>query len=115
MNQGLPGAGEEVILTAVLSYGESRWEKEIKAVVVPEGLDREQEFHGAIERLLEESDMGSKTSQVISLPQEVHGEAISWREKKQDYSLLPALAGMIGAVLTANGMKRDLRQKNRIR
>ncbi|MCI8355316.1 MAG: hypothetical protein HFI47_09575 [Lachnospiraceae bacterium] len=115
MNQGLPGAGEEVILTAVLSYGESRWEKEIKAVVVPEGLDREQEFHGAIERLLEESDMGSKTSQVISLPQEVHGEAISWREKKQDYSLLPALAGMIGAVLTANGMKRDLRQKNRNR
>lgn len=115
MNQGLSGAGEEVILTAVLSYGESRWERELKAVVVPDNLDREQEFHGAVEKLLEESDRSSRTSPVITLPQEAHGNSIIWKEKRSDYSMLPVLAGMAGALLTAYGMKQDLRAKNRIR
>lgn len=115
MTHNLSKEGEEVILTAILSYGDNRWEQEIKAVVVPQEPDREQDYRGRVETLLAESDRSSKTSSVISLPDKVGTEAISWQEKRQDYSLVSVLAGVIGAVLASYGMKRDLKEKNRLR
>lgn len=114
-NEGVPENGKEVVLTAVLSYEGSRWEQEIKAVVVPKLMNEEEKYRSIFENILKENDKSYETSSVIRLPDEIGGEAVSWKEKREDGSILIVFCGIIGAAFTAFGMKQKLREKSRLR
>lgn len=115
LTDDLGAEGERVVLTAVFSYGEERWSRDIDVILIPETLQPEQQYLNAVKQLLADNDKLSETSSEFALPDKMNDEPITWEEKKQDSSYMLVISGIIGAVLIAWGMKRDLQQKNRLR
>ncbi len=113
--KGLAKQGEEVILTAVLSYKDARWEQDFYVRLFPESLDSEEKYRSVLEDLLMQNDEKSEKNRTIQLPEEVEGMAVTWKEERQDNSGLLLLLGIGAAALVSYGMKQDLGSKSRRR
>lgn len=87
---------EEVLLTAYISYGENSWEEKIKVVVFHPELSDEEERQ-QIEKLLTSIEEESRQEETMTLPGELLGERVTWRQVTAKYSvyILP------GTILTA--------------
>lgn len=113
--KGLAKQGEEVVLTAVLSYEDARWEQDFYVRLLPESLDSEEKYRSALEDLLLQNDEKSEKNHTIQLPEEVEGMTVTWKEKSRDDSGFLVLLGIGAAALVSYGMKKDLGSKSRRR
>ena len=113
--QEVPKEGEEVLLTAVYSYEDYRWEQEIVVKLVPVSLSSKEQFLLGVKELLAENDADFREETEIILPDSLNGELISWEEKKENSGIFILFLGAAATVLAAYGMDRDLRKKNETR
>ena len=71
-----------MILTAVLSYKDARWEQDFYVRLFPESLDSEEKYRSVLEDLLMQNDEKSEKNRTIQLPEEVEGMAVTWKEER---------------------------------
>ena len=100
--------GDEVIVTAVFSYGENSWEHPIRMRLMPPAFSEEEIFVSRLQTLLAEADERSATQNNIVLPKEVDGQEISWKEEKSKKSYGILFLSVAAAVLCGFGMDRNL-------
>ncbi len=113
--EGVKADGEEILLTAIFTYEGNVWEEVIQVMLVPAELSEEEVFLGQIKELLAEKDASSAKEAEMELPKMLQEEEIIWKEKKTGSSFWLLLAGIVGAILCAWGMDKDLWKKNQIR
>lgn len=107
--------GEEVLLTAVLSYDEESWKQEINVRLVPVILTPQEQYFAAMQEMILENDNVYRESHEIYLPVHIENEPVVWEEKKSDNSLLLLVLGILASLVTSLAMDRDLKQKGRLR
>ena len=111
-----PG-GEEVTLTAVLTYAPWTFEKDIPLRVVKPPETEPLSRRDALEALLEEEEAQSLSGTEMVLADTFEGKRLVWREKTRDSSaaafLAVALAGAAGFFLGDRDLKKKLEERNR--
>lgn len=88
LNSSLPeGTRAPVELTAVLSYGDRRYEKKYQAVVEPVPLIGEDAFRHEVETALQRSQEETEERGEMLLPSSAGGRTLVWTERAEDRSL----------------------------
>ncbi|MBR1671275.1 MAG: type II secretion system F family protein [Butyrivibrio sp.] len=96
ITEAVPSDGAVVMLTADFSYREKRWQSVLYANVMPRQLSAAEKFFNGIKEKLQRADEESLESDVIELPREYGGVAISWSERARDNSILLLIITLIG-------------------
>lgn len=107
--------GEEVTLTAQLSYGEQKWQQDFAVILFPERVSKEQEERELILQALKESDAHSAQQSRWYLPVTVGDETVIWKENIPKAGLEFLFLGIAGAVMIVFAMNNDLQNKIRKR
>lgn len=107
--------GETVILTAVCSYEEEKWEKEVEIKLVPVQLSPREQYLAAMEEELKENDLLYRESAAFMLPEKIGEETVIWEEKSEENSLWPLPVSILGAAGLSLLMDRDLRERRKKR
>ncbi len=109
--------GEEVTLTAVLTYAPWTFEKDIPVRVVKPPETEPLSRRDALETLLEEEEALSVSGTELVLADTFEGKRLVWREKTGDRSgaafLAVSLAGIAGFFLGDRDLKKKLEERNR--
>lgn len=110
-------AGEEVTLTAVLSYAPWTFEKDIPVRVIKPPVTEPLSRRDALEEILEEEETESLSGTEMVLADTFEGKHLVWREKTEDHSaavfLAVVLAGIAGFFLGDRDLKKKLEERNR--
>lgn len=111
----LPDEGEEITLTAILTYEQFKWEEDLKVRILPEVISPEQEYSNSLRELLSQNDKLYRTNYKYYLPQSIGELDILWKEKKKENSVWFLLLGFAGAMLIVWGMDKDVQKKDKQR
>lgn len=111
----LPAEGEEITLTAILTYEQFKWEEDLKVWLLPEVISPEQEYSNNLRELLLQNDKLYRTNYKYYLPQSIGELDILWKEKKKENSVWFLLLGFVGAMLILWGMDKDVQKKDKQR
>lgn len=115
MLEELSEEGEEVTLTAILSYEQLKWEEEFTVRLLPELLNEEQQYVNSLQKLLAQNDELYRANDKYYLPESIGSQEILWKEKKVENSIWFLFLGFAGALLILWGMDRDIQKKNKKR
>lgn len=102
---------ETVTLFAHMTYGDCRWEEELKVTLRPPVLTQEELLYTQLKELLQQSQSESLTQDEWILPSEWQGETMVWRQVVEDNSLLLWAAAMVTAVLVFIFLDKDLHEQ----
>ncbi len=80
--------GEEVLLTAVVSYEDLQWEERIAVYVVPPAISNEESIRQELEKLILKSEQDSRQKEEWKLPSTFYEQKLSWQQAVEDNSLL---------------------------
>lgn len=97
--------GQQVLLTATLSYGEISWEKEITVTIFPQEMSEEERLKKELVLLVEQEEQNSLTEPYFSLPETLENTEIQWKEPAE--GLLPALCLLLVGALAAVFIGKD--------
>lgn len=109
-----------VILTALFQYADMSWTCEIPVTVVPAGEAAEDSFQELAQKALNQLEESTREESTLTLPEQLDGQQVNWREVRQDNSamLLLLTAAAMAAVyimkdrdLHAQTGERKLRMK----
>lgn len=98
----------DVVLTAVLSYLDYECTYEIDICVGAPSFTEEERFVRDLSLLIKERDMEGRTKETVYLPDTVNGVQVEYEEKKEDYTGILLLLGMVTAGVIFPGMNKDL-------
>ena len=104
-----------MILTAVLSYKDARWEQDFYVRLFPESLDSEEKYRSVLEDLLMQNDEKSEKIVRYSFRKRWRGWRLPGRRRGRITAGLLLLLGIGAAALVSYGMKQDLGSKSRRR
>lgn len=107
---GISENGEQVALMATIAYGEQKVSYTYEVTLLPEVFNEEEKFFRLLNSKLQESDLNEETTGVITLPEELYGKQIVWKEIKPDKSILLLLVSALGCVMVSRGMDHDLKR-----
>lgn len=113
-NEELDGE-KTVTLQAAILYGKRRWDYNFSVVVWPRPYSAEEAFMNKLDQAVREEEDRTRENGYLILPDEIDGQAVIWKEKKQDSSTGVFLLGVAAAVLMSAGVKRDERRKEAAR
>lgn len=99
---------QEAELEAQVAYGEWNWQERIPLIVKPPALTQEQQLRRKLQQLLTESEEESRMEENWVLPDTWEGEALDWKENRQDYGIVLWLLAMGASVLVYFMADRDL-------
>lgn len=101
-------AGEEAVLTAMVSYEALQWEEVIAIRVVPPAMSEEERLHRELEELIALSERGSRGEREWELPSTFYEEKLGWKQIVEDNSLLLWVLAMVVAFAVYLFSDRDL-------
>lgn len=81
-------SSQEVELTAYLYYGEEVYEHRMKVQIVRGEQEQEDLLEKKLLQAIAEKDAQSQYEEALPLPTEVEGQKVSWKEIKEDNTLL---------------------------
>lgn len=110
--EGLPLQGEEVVLTAILSYEENKWEEDFKVRVMPKETSPQEEYLQKLREALTETDSQYDTSDKIYLPAKLEGQTVRWEERSRKNSVFLLLLSLGGAFLAVRAMDRQVEKRH---
>lgn len=105
------GESENVTLTVTLSYLEYKCQYEIDVVVVAPVLDEREKFIRELKRAVSQNDRSNPSSETVMLPDVVLGTPVKYAEKKEDYTILLVILGVVAAAGVFVGMDKELDEK----
>lgn len=112
-----PEQAESVDLTVALTYAGYRFQKKMSFVVRAPLHDEREEFRGEIRSALQSAEEESASGPHYTLPREVAGQAIDWREQAEDISgsvlLLGAAACAAAWYILDSRLHEKTRQRSR--
>ncbi len=100
-----------VTLTAKLSYEQESYTRDYRVTVTAPLQSKEEQKQEQILEALREAENATAADKWLQLPQTVDGMQISWKSRKEDYSLLLFLLITVAGVLSGAGMEQDLKKK----
>ena len=103
--------GMEVILTAMLSYGEIQMEKEYLVKVFPLEKNKEEKLKEELIGLVEVQKQTTKTENNLVLPQMIHQTPIVWKQEKTGSVLVAAGFSIMAVLLILWGKDKDIHEK----
>ena len=103
-------AGEEIELTVILSCQEERSEYGFLVCLVPPKREEREYFLQSLKKALSESAEEAASRKEIRLPAAVNGEAVCWKEKRENKAPLAAVLTVLLVILSGYGMDRDLKK-----
>lgn len=107
--------GEEVILTAYISYEDEHWQQKIAVRLIPKELTPKELYSLQTEDAILESDRLYEKSHEIFLPEKIGNTEIIWKESKKDKSIFCLMLGFLGAISILFLSDEKLRQKRKLR
>ena len=108
-NELLPEEGETVTLRAILSCRETEKILTYPVRVLPKGQDTASRLFREVSREIQKEDPAE--AEVVYLPEEFEGKALSWQTARPAYGLLAALLTAAGCIALRAASERDLCQK----
>lgn len=99
---------ESVLITAQLSYKDRSESCTYEVTVFPPLRTETEAFWEKLQTILTREDKKQEKNRVFSLPAQVDGEIISYKEKTDGRPFLMAAMGLMCALLIYKGMDRDL-------
>jgi len=112
----VPEEPREITLNAVLSYFDTEKEIQIPVTIVPAVKDNGREIQSEIlKTAVKEADRKDPDKDLVSLPQELDQETVSWREPAQDKPLLFIILGIACAVMLIPAGRSALKDKHKKR
>ncbi len=112
LNQDEIKEAVEVELMAILSYGEEKEKLFFEVTLLPREMSQQELFWEGWNQELNSRKEESPQETMLSLPEEVHGTKISYREKESLKWLGILALGLLGCVLTSTFL--DYRTEQRI-
>lgn len=107
--------GEEIRLTAVITYEDYRWEEIFVVRLYPPVLSKQEDLDRKLLEAVEENDSSIPEEGSFLLPAQIEGEEVRWTEKRNSGGLAVLLLCGPLAFLCSYGMERDLMNKNQKR
>lgn len=92
----IPSTGAVVTLTATYKYGDLSWQQVIPVNLIQKSLSPKERMIAGIQKLIKSADEKSVYDEQITLPQTYEGQAIVWKVKNEDNSLLILILTIIG-------------------
>lgn len=105
---GLKAEGEWVELTAEVSYEQEKRSFNFTIYLLPEILTQEEEFFRVLEDMLLTTEKENNSRKVLSLPSEINGKKVIWKELNEDNDSWILLFIFAGSLAVVKGMDRDL-------
>lgn len=99
---------EQILLEALITYGELQWETDVHVCVVPEMLPAEDAEVKAIADLLEASEKENRDMQEWCLPDSYRGRALVWTQVTENNSPIFMAGAIVVAVLVFFLSDKDL-------
>lgn len=87
----IPTEGEMITLRVTGTYENERWEEKVPVKLLPVTLTPREQYLAAMEEELFENDLLYREKSKVVLPEKIGEEAVTWEEKKKDYSYIPLL------------------------
>lgn len=107
-----------VKLTVTMLYGEIIREEVLLLQVVPVPLTGQEQKYADLENLLLQSEYDSRKEEVWSLPDEWQGEAVSWQQEVEDYSMVLWVLVIVTAVsvyvMSDQDLHKQLQQRKKL-
>lgn len=105
-----------VILTANIEYEELEYEHIFPAILVPEEYSDEEEWMKELEAAVVQADASSSNERFLTLPQQVNGHAVSWKEQTSNKGLQIGGFCMIIAIVFffSDSVEEKEKQKRRL-
>lgn len=112
----VPGECErEVMLRAIVSYGEQEWEERLAVRVLAEVLTPEQRQRRELENQLIITQENTQTEETWILPDKWGGKTIQWQRVVEDNSIFLWIAAPIVAIVVYFLGDKDLHQEIKMR
>ncbi len=110
IEENIPKEGAIVNLTAVFSYREMKWQKEMSARILPRDYSPAERAYLEVKELLNKADEDSITKEEIRLPDEYWGQKMIWSERKTDNSMLLLALTLIGGAASYVMKDKELKK-----
>lgn len=111
------GESRQLTLTAVLKYGDYRYEKEYAVTLLPPRRTKEERIRSDIDELLARIDEETREDEIYALPDSINGRAVHWEEQIHDNSVLAFLliagAGVLMYRYSDKELHRKVEKRNR--
>lgn len=108
--------GENVCITAKLSYYEHTYQREYLLQVFPAVKDWKESFLYEMEKTIEELDNSTSEEEALYLPEEIDGHRITYEEKTENTYGIIIFLGVIGMVFVwismDNNVSKQLENRN---
>lgn len=104
-------AGEEILLTAKMFYGETEWEEKLSVSLSPPPLSSEEQAYQELETFLINSEKAKRFEKEWKLPLIWQGKAVSWKQANEDHGILMWITAVILTVAVYFLSDRDLHEK----
>lgn len=98
----------EVVLTALISYGELEWQETIGVKICPPLLTEEEKLVQEITKMLTVSEGSSRGMEVWELPRDYGGDALIWKEVIRNSGHIFIIGGVLIAILLFGMADKDL-------
>lgn len=113
----LTDEGTQIMLTAVLSYGEERAVHEFCANVFPPILNKEEQMIRSIQEEVARADEKTKTKDYLVLPESIEGKNVQWEygTETRAFAILVLGLGASGMLIVSASQKKKEEEKKLIR
>lgn len=79
---------KDVLLIAIITYGEWEWKHELNVKVFPPERTEEERLYHELEQMITKAEASSRQQNSWKLPDKIEGKQIVWREREEDNSLM---------------------------
>lgn len=99
---------ETVTIKVEFFYEDKVRKQQYEVTVYPPVLTQTEMFQKELKEILVQEDLQQRETEVLQLPENVGGEAVTFREKEDGRFLYMVILGVLCAFLVYRGMDRDL-------
>lgn len=103
--------GEEVILKAIVAYGEIEHEKEYPIVVFPHRLSQDQIMQKELHDIIKKENENTAETGFLKLPDSIGGAEIEWAETREPLVAIVILGLFFTVIAVWIGTDKDLKGK----
>lgn len=103
--------GVNIRLSAVITYGDYREEKDAMVRVLPGKMQAEDEFMQSLDKAIQEMDIKSKSLDKQYLPKEICGRKVYFYRASDHKGIVVFAVGIIVAVLSVLSMDKKIEEK----
>lgn len=100
-----------VTLTVVSSYLEYSWQEDLELQIIPMPLTESQTLMSEVWEAYFQAEENSAASASIPLPRELRGETLTWKENRENYSLVWMLLTLVTASAVYFFQDKDLHRQ----